>query len=65
MTYKKKDYYTTLSKAKDLVPGFKEAFSRFEERLVLDQCSKVCLPITVEIWLICPCILVEYRMKLV
>lgn len=23
-----------------LVPGFKEAFSRFDERLVLDQCSK-------------------------
>lgn len=40
MTYKKKDYYTTLSKAKNMVPGFREAFSRFEERLVLDQCSK-------------------------
>lgn len=40
MTYKKKDYYTTLSKAKNIVPGFREAFSRFEERLILDQCSK-------------------------
>jgi len=40
MTFKKTNYYTTVSKAKDLVPGFKEAFSRFEERLVLDQCSK-------------------------
>jgi hypothetical protein len=40
MTYKKKDYYTTLSKAKDVVPGFREAFSRFEECLVLDQCYK-------------------------
>lgn len=40
MTYKKKDYTTTLSKAKNIVPGFRESFSRFEERLVLDQCSK-------------------------
>ena len=40
MTYNKKDYYTTLSKAKNIVPGFREAFSRFEERLILDQCSK-------------------------
>ena len=40
MTFKKENYTTTLMKAKTLVPGFKEAFSRFEERLVLDQCSK-------------------------
>ena len=40
MTFKKENYTTTLVKAKTLVPGFKEAFSRFEERLVLDQCSK-------------------------
>ena len=40
MTFKKENYTTTLQKAKMLVPGFKEAFSRFDERLVLDQCSK-------------------------
>lgn len=40
MTFKKENYTTTLVRAKQLVPGFKEAFSRFEERLVLDQCSK-------------------------
>lgn len=37
---KKENYTTTLQKAKMLVTGFKEAFSRFDERLVLDQCSK-------------------------
>jgi site-specific recombinase XerD len=40
MTFKKSNYYTTLDKAKDLVLGFKSAFSKFEERLILDQCSK-------------------------
>jgi site-specific recombinase XerD len=40
MTFKKENYTTTLEKAKMLVPGFREAFSRFDERLVLDQCSK-------------------------
>jgi hypothetical protein len=40
MTFKKENYTTTLQKAKMMVPGFREAFSRFEERLVLDQCSK-------------------------
>lgn len=40
MTFKKENYTTTLVRAKQLVPGFKEAFIRFEERLVLDQCSK-------------------------
>ncbi len=40
MTFKKENYTTTLLRAKQLVPGFKESFSRFEERLVLDQCSK-------------------------
>ena len=39
MTFKKENYRTTLQKAKLMVPGFREAFSRFEERLVLDQCS--------------------------
>lgn len=40
MTFKKKDYYPVLSKAKDVVPGFKVAFMRFEERVVLNQNSK-------------------------
>ena len=40
MTFKKKDYYTTLAQAKDLVPGFRVAFSQFEERVVLDRLSK-------------------------
>ena len=40
MTFKKENYTTTVQRAKQVVPGFREAFSRFEERLVLDQCSK-------------------------
>lgn len=40
MSFKKENYTTTLVSAKQLVPGFKDAFMRFEERLVLDQCSK-------------------------
>jgi integrase/recombinase XerD len=40
MTFKKENYTTTLTQAKTIVPCFREAFSRFEERLVLDQCSK-------------------------
>lgn len=40
MTFKKENYSTTLQQAKMLVPGFKEAFMRFDERMVLDQCSK-------------------------
>ncbi len=41
MTFKKENYTTTVQKAKVVVPpGFKQAFSRFEERMVLDQCSK-------------------------
>ena len=40
MTFKKKDYYTTLQKAKDIVPGFREAFSLFEEQVTLNQSSK-------------------------
>jgi hypothetical protein len=40
MTFKKENFTTTLNKAKMLVPGFREAFSRFEERLVLDQLSE-------------------------
>ena len=40
MTFKKTNYYTTISQAKDLVPGFRDSFSRFEERVVLDRLSK-------------------------
>lgn len=40
MTFKKENYTTTLQQAKMFVPGFKEAFMRFDERMVLDQCSK-------------------------
>ena len=40
MTFRKGDFTTTISKAKDLVPGFREAFSLFEERVVLDRLSK-------------------------
>ena len=40
MTYKKEDYVTTLEKAKILVPNFRISYSRFHERVVLDQCSK-------------------------
>ncbi len=40
MTFKKENYVTALQKAKMLVPGFKEAFVRFDERMTLDQCSR-------------------------
>lgn len=40
MTFKKENYTTTLEKAKLLVPGFREAYARMNERMVLDQCSK-------------------------
>jgi site-specific recombinase XerD len=40
MTFKKKDYYPVIEQAKDLVPGFRRAFSRFEERVVLDRLSR-------------------------
>ena len=40
MTFKKSNYYTTVSQAKDLVPGFRDSFSRFEERVVLNRLSK-------------------------
>lgn len=40
MTFKKENYYTTVERAKDLIPGFREAYAHFEERVVLDQCSK-------------------------
>lgn len=40
MTFKKENYMTTLEKAKLFVVGFREAYARMEERMVLDQCSK-------------------------
>ena len=39
MTFKKESYYTIVAQAKDLVPGFRSCFSRFEERVVLDRLS--------------------------
>src|SRR5699024_2657370 len=40
MSFRKEGYYTIIAQAKDLVPGFGEAFSKFEERVVLDRLSK-------------------------
>lgn len=40
MTFRKENYYTVVARAKDIVPGFREAFAHFEERVVLDGCSK-------------------------
>ena len=40
MTFKKENCYTIINQAKDLVPGFRDAFSLFEERVVLDRLSK-------------------------
>ena len=41
MTFKKKgEYYNTIEKAKDAVVGFREAFRKFEEYVVLHQSSK-------------------------
>ncbi|MBL7829757.1 MAG: tyrosine-type recombinase/integrase [Saprospiraceae bacterium] len=41
MSFKKENYYTYVEQAKDLVPGFREAYSKFNERVILDQCSKI------------------------
>ncbi len=40
MSFRKERYYTIIAQAKNLVPGFTEAFSQFEERVVLDRLSK-------------------------
>lgn len=40
MAFKKNTYYTTLSQAKDLVPGFRSAYGQFHERVILDLNSK-------------------------
>lgn len=39
MSFKKKEYYTIVEQAKDQVPGFKEAFSKYTERITIDQNS--------------------------
>lgn len=39
MTFKKKEYYTIVEQAKDAVPGFREAFAKFIERVTIDQNS--------------------------
>lgn len=40
MSFKKENYYTIVEKSKDIVPGFRDAFEKFVERVTLDQCSK-------------------------
>jgi len=40
MSFKKKEYYTIVEQAKDNVPGFRDAFAKFIERVTLDQNSK-------------------------
>lgn len=40
MTFKKSDYYPIVDQAKDLIPGFREAFYRFEEKVVLNNLSE-------------------------
>ena len=40
MTFKKENCFTAIDQAKDLVPGFRDAFALFEERVVLDRLSK-------------------------
>ena len=37
MTFKKENCFTAIDQAKDLVPGFRDAFALFEERVVLDR----------------------------
>jgi site-specific recombinase XerD len=39
MSFTKKEYYTIVEQAKDKVPGFKDAFSKFTERVTIDQNS--------------------------
>lgn len=39
MTFSKKDYYTIVHKAKDKVEGFSDAYSKFVERVTIDQNS--------------------------
>lgn len=39
MNFKKKESYTFVDQAKEVVPGFKVAYSKFEERVTIDQNS--------------------------
>lgn len=40
MSFKKSDYYTVVEQAKDIVPGFKDAYHQFIERTAIEQKSK-------------------------
>lgn len=40
MSFKRKEYYTIVEQAKDNVPGFRDAFAKFIERVTIDQNSK-------------------------
>ena len=39
MTFKKKDYYTIVQQAQDAVPGFRDSYAKFIERVTIDQNS--------------------------
>ncbi len=40
MSFRKKEYYIFVEQEKDLVPGFKDAYTKFVERVTIDQNSK-------------------------
>ena len=40
MTFKRNDFYAVMAKVQDLVPGLKQAFAVFKQRVGLDQRSK-------------------------
>lgn len=40
MSFKIKEHYTIVEQAQDKVPGFKEAYSKFIERVTIDQSSR-------------------------
>ena len=39
MAFKKKDYYTIVQQGQDAVPGFRDAYAKFIERVTIDQNS--------------------------
>ena len=39
MTFKKKNYYTIVQQEQDAVPGFRDAYAKFIERVTIDQNS--------------------------
>ncbi len=39
MSYKKEDFYTLVNQAIDTMPGSKESFALFKQRVTLNQCS--------------------------